>query len=63
MTNHTNDETIFRARLLHSVNGNGKIIISKKMLDEVGLAPGMPIEIVVKKDSITIRPAPGNKRL
>jgi len=43
-------------RLLHSVNGTGKIKLTKKMMDEVGLAPGRRIEIVVESGSIRIRP-------
>jgi len=47
---------VFKKQLLHSVSGSGKIILSEKMLDEAGLAPGMFIEVVIKKGSITIFP-------
>jgi len=47
---------VFKRQLLHSVSGSGKIILSEKMLDEAGLAPGMFIEVVIKKGSITIFP-------
>jgi antitoxin component of MazEF toxin-antitoxin module len=43
-------------RLLHSVNGTGKIKLSKKMMDEVGLVPGRRIEIVIESGIIKIRP-------
>ena len=43
-------------RLLHSVNGTGKIKLTKKVMDEVGLVPGRRIEIVVESGSIRIRP-------
>ena len=56
MTDQTNDVMILRKQLLHSVGGSGKIILSEKMLNEAGFAPGMFVEIVVKKGSITIFP-------
>jgi len=43
-------------QLLHSVNDSGKIKLSKKMMDEVGLVPGRRIEIVVENGMIKIRP-------
>ena len=52
----TNDAMILRKQLLHSVGNSGKIILSEKMLNEAGFAPGMFVEIVVKKGSITIFP-------
>jgi hypothetical protein len=56
MKDQTSDVMILRKQLLHSVNGSGKIILSEKMLAEAGFAPGMTVEIVVKKGSITIFP-------
>ena len=47
---------VLKRQLLHSVNGSGKIVFSEKMLNEAGLAPGMFIEVVIKKGSITIFP-------
>ena len=47
---------VLKKQLLHSVNGSGKIMLSEKMLNEAGLAPGMFIEVVIKKGSITIFP-------
>jgi len=47
---------VLKRQLLHSVNGSGKIMLSEKMLNEAGLAPGMFIEVVIKKGSITIFP-------
>ena len=41
---------------LHSVNGSGKIKLSKKIIDDVGLVPGRRIEIVVESGMIMIRP-------
>jgi len=52
----TNDVMILRKQLLHSVGSSGKIILSEKMLNEAGFAPGMFVEIVVKQGSITIFP-------
>ena len=52
----TNDAMILRKQLFHSVGSSGKIILSEKMLNEAGFAPGMFIEIVVKKGSMTIFP-------
>jgi len=43
-------------RLLHSVNGSGKIKLSKEVMQEVGLTPGQRIEITVEKGSIKIIP-------
>jgi hypothetical protein len=55
---------IFQGQLLHAVNGDGKIILSQKALDEAGLKPGMCIKIVIENGSITILPLlPGNDRL
>lgn len=42
--------------LLHSVNGSGKIKLSKEIMDAVGLIPGRRIEIVVEGGLIKIRP-------
>jgi hypothetical protein len=47
---------VLKRQLLHSVSGSGKIILSEKMLDEAGLSPGMFIEVVIKRGSITIYP-------
>ncbi len=52
----TSRPMVLKRQLLHSVNGSGKIILSEKMLDEAGLSPGMFIEVVIKKGSITIYP-------
>jgi len=43
-------------QLLHSVNGTGKIKLSKKVMDEVGLVPGRRIDVVVENGMIKIRP-------
>lgn len=43
-------------QLLHSVNGSGKIKLSRKIMDEVGMVPGRRIEIVVESGMIKIRP-------
>lgn len=43
-------------QLLHSVNGTGKIKLTKKVMDEVGLVPGRKIEITVERGMIMIRP-------
>jgi hypothetical protein len=43
-------------QLLHSVNGSGKIKLSKEVMDEVGLIPGRRIEIIVEKGLIKISP-------
>ncbi len=42
-------------QLLHSVNGSGKIKLSKEIMNEVGLIPGRRIEIVVESGLIKIR--------
>jgi len=42
--------------LLHSVNGSGKIKLSKEAMEEAGLVPGRRIEITIEKGVITIRP-------
>ncbi|MDD1754825.1 MAG: hypothetical protein AB9879_11280 [Methanothrix sp.] len=42
--------------LLHSVNGSGKIKLSKEAMEEAGLVPGRRIEIIIEKGVITIRP-------
>ncbi|MGV8127926.1 MAG: hypothetical protein ACP5PV_12070 [Methanothrix sp.] len=47
---------VLKRQLLHSVSGSGKIILSEKMLDEAGLSPGIFIEVVIKRGSITIYP-------
>ena len=62
MTDPSN-KMVFKRQLLHSVSGSGKIILSKKMLDEAGLAPGMFIEVVIKRGSITIFPISKSKRI
>ena len=51
----TNDMMILRKLLLHSVGDSGKIILSE-MLIEAGLKPGMYVEMIIKKGSITIYP-------
>lgn len=43
-------------QLLHSINGSGKIKLSKEMMDEVGLVPGRRIEITVEPGLIKISP-------
>jgi hypothetical protein len=56
MTDHTSDMMILKKQLLHSVSGSGKIMLSEKMLNEAGFDPGMFVEIVIKRGSITIYP-------
>ncbi|MDD1749846.1 MAG: hypothetical protein LUO89_08215 [Methanothrix sp.] len=43
-------------QLLHLVNDSGKIKLSREVMDEVGLAPGRRIEIIVEKGLLKIRP-------
>ena len=43
-------------QLLHSINGSGKVKLSKEMMDEVGLVPGRRIEITVEPGLIKISP-------
>ncbi len=42
--------------LLHSVNGSGKIKLSREVMVEAGLVPGMRVELYVEKNLIKIRP-------
>ena len=51
-----NNIMVLRKQLLHSVGDSGKIILSEKMLTEAGLKPGMYVEMIIKKGSITIYP-------
>jgi hypothetical protein len=49
-------EMKLKQQLLHSVNGSGKIKLSREAMAEAGLVPGERIEIVVEKGLLKIRP-------